>query len=111
MKNNTPNVTSQITRLALIATACCLSACATGSPGVSQYGMGSDRAAIADARNRQDAVISRSELQQNRMQRSDVSEEMDLDAKKRRAGQENAVAPLETFARGSRAVRSILSGW
>jgi len=45
--------------------------------------MGSDSAAIRSSRNRQDAIVSSSELQQHRRQRQNVSEEMDLEQKKK----------------------------
>jgi hypothetical protein len=59
--------------------------CLTGCMGasVASLGMGSDSAAIRSSRNRQDAIVSSSELQQHRRQRQNVSEEMDLEQKKK----------------------------
>ena len=61
-----------------------LAGCAA-PPTVANYGIGSDSAAIRAGRNRSDAIITQSELDQHRRQRTNVSEEMDLEAKKRRA--------------------------
>lgn len=68
-----------------------LASCATGgAPLVGQYASGDDTRALQERRNR--TTLTHSELDQHRRQRQDVSEEMDLDEKKRRS----RLAPLRT---------------
>ena len=59
-----------------------LTACVSG-PSVADYGIGDDSAAVNAGRNRAESQVSQAELEQHRRQRADVSEEMDLEEKKR----------------------------
>ena len=74
------------------------------APTVASYGAGSDSAAIRTGRNRSDAILTEAELEQHRRQRTNVSEEMDLEAKKRRNATDAAmqwITPLERAASGA----------
>lgn len=73
-------------------------------PVAGNYLGGSDVAMIKDSRNRRESVTSEAELYQQRIQRADVSEEMDLVEKKRRA----SLGGLRTFSEGTILVRNII---
>lgn len=67
-----------------VLTALFLTACATAPDNsVSNYAPGDDSAALKAGRNRASAQLSQAELEQHRRQRTNVSEEMDLEEKKR----------------------------
>ncbi|MCP2041829.1 hypothetical protein L1281_002447 [Neisseria sp. HSC-16F19] len=74
-----------------------LTGCATGG-SVGDYGMGDDSAAIKAGRNRASAQLSRAELEQHRRQRANVSEELDLEAKKRRNRRDEIQGGMSTAA-------------
>lgn len=88
---------------AALMSALMLGACATGG-SVGDYAMGDDSAAIKAGRNRASAQVSRAELAQHRRQRTNVSEELDLEAKKRANKQDEVNGTLETVTRGAVAV-------
>lgn len=69
--------------VALSVSVLVLTGCATGGT-VGDYGMGDDSAAIKSGRNKASAQLSRAELEQHRRQRTNVSEELDLESQKRR---------------------------
>lgn len=95
-------------RLSLLLVIATLSSCATGgAPTAGQYAMGSDSAAVKGARNQRASITSDAELAQHRTQRQNVSEEMDLDEKKR----SSSLAPLRTFSEGAGMVRGIMGGY
>lgn len=94
--------------LSLLSVAALLSSCAQGGPPTAgQYRSGSDVAMIKDSRNRRESITSDAELHQHRVQRADVSEEMDLDEKKRRA----SLGGLRTASEASGMVRNIIGGF
>lgn len=95
-------------RLSLLLAIATLFSCATGGPPTAgQYAMGSDSAAIKGARNQRASITSQAELNQHRTQRQNVSEEMDLDEKKR----SSSLSPLRTVSEGAGLVRGILGGY
>ena len=80
----------------------------TSSPTVANYNMGSDSAAIRAGRNRSDAIITQSELDQHRRQRTNVSEEMDLENKKRQQSRDAQNQTLSTLQQGSSLIRGFI---
>ena len=74
-----------------------LTACATQGT-VGDYAMGDDSAAIKGARNREVAQLSQAELTQHRRQRANVSEELELEAQKRKNKQDEVRGNLGTAA-------------
>ena len=80
----------------------------TTAPTVANYNMGSDSAAIRAGRNRSDAIISQSELDQHRRQRQNVSEEMDLEAKKRNQASQSRNQTLSTMQQGASLIRGFV---
>ena len=58
-------------------------------PTIAGLGAGSDSAYLNATRGRSDAYVSRSQAEQYSRQRSQVSEEMDLEQKKKRHFREN----------------------
>lgn len=89
--------------IAALLSAVLLSACATGG-SVGDYAMGDDSAAIKSGRNKASAQLSRAELAQHRRQRANVSEELDLEAKKRANKRDEVNSSLDTVTRGAVAV-------
>lgn len=83
------------TLTALSLAAFILTGCATGG-SVGDYGIGDDSAAIKAGRNKESAQLSRAELEQHRRQRTNVSEELDLESKKRRNKREEIDGTLGT---------------
>ena len=83
--------------LLVCALAVSLTGCATQGT-VGDYAMGDDSAAIKGARNREVAQISQAELAQHRRQRADVSEELELEAQKRRNKQDEIRGNMGTAA-------------
>lgn len=67
---------------ALTMAAVLLTGCATGG-SVGDLAIGDDSAAVKAGRNRQEAQLSRAELEQHRRQRTNVSEELALEREKR----------------------------
>lgn len=61
----------------------CLNSCTTGGPTVASLGAGSDAAYLNSTRGRSDAQISEQQARQYSRQRSQVSEEMQLEQQKR----------------------------
>lgn len=91
-----------------------LSGCmATGGGGssVGDYAMGDDSATIKKGRNRASAQVSRAELAQHRRQRANVSEELDLEDKKRRNKKRQVDGSLGTTNRFVNTIRNIRWGW
>lgn len=84
-----------------------LTGCATGGGGVGDYAMGDDSAALSSARNRREAQVSRAQLDQHRRQRTDVSEEIDLQDKKRRAKKAEIDGSMDTVRQGVGTIGSI----
>jgi len=84
--------------LTLIVLFSALVGCQT-SPTVARYGMGDDSAAIKGSRNRQQAIVTDSELDQHRRQRANVAEEMDLEEKKRQRTLNNLATPADAVRR------------
>lgn len=80
---------------AAMLSAVVLTGCATGG-SVGDYAMGDDSAAVKAGRNRASAQLSRAELEQHRRQRANVSEELDLEAKKRRNKREEISGTMGT---------------
>ena len=66
--------------IVLTASAVLLTGCATGG-SVGDMAIGDDSTAIKAGRNRAEAQLSRAELDQHRRQRTNVSEELDLEQK------------------------------
>lgn len=86
-----------------LASACSLfTSCATNGTVAGQYGSGDDARYVQERRNR--TAVTQSELAQHRRQRTDVSEEMDLDEKKRRS----QLGGLRTVYEGTSLVRGIM---
>ena len=101
---------------ALIAAAV-LAGCATGG-SVGDYAMGDDSAAIKKGRNRASAQVSQAELTQHRRQRTNTSEELDLEAKKRRNKKDEMDGTMDTVNSGLGTVnnavgtiRNLRLGW
>lgn len=70
----------------VLASAALLSGCmatTSGGGSVGDYAIGDDSTAIKQGRNRASAQLSRAELEQHRRQRTNVSEELDLESKKK----------------------------
>lgn len=63
-----------------------------------QYAIGDDSAAIKGGRNKASAQLTKAELDQHRRQRTNVSEEMDLEKQKRRNSQEKVNGGMNTAA-------------
>lgn len=104
----------QLLTPACIVAVALLSGCmATGSGGssVGDYAMGDDSAAIKQGRNRASAQVSRSELEQHRRQRTNVSEELDLEDKKRRNKKRQVDGTLGTTNKFVNTIRNIRWGW
>ena len=92
--------------LALTLTAVVLTGCATGG-SVGDYAMGDDSAAIKAGRNRESAQLSRAELEQHRRQRTNVSEELDLEQKKRSNKQQQVGGAMGTIIGGAATVGAV----
>lgn len=73
-----------------------LTGCVASGPSVGDYAIGDDSAAIKGGRNRAEAQLSKAELEQHRRQRQNVSEEIDLEAKKRQNSQEKVNGGLRS---------------
>ena len=85
-----------------------LSACVSdGGLGVGDYAMGDDSAAINAGRNRAEAQVSRAQLEQHRRQRTNVSEEIDLAEKKRKAKHSGMRDNMGTVAAGAATVTGV----
>ena len=73
-----------------------LTGCVASGPSVGDYAIGDDSAAIKGGRNKASAQLTKAELDQHRRQRTNVSEELDLEAKKRQNSQEKVNGGLRT---------------
>ena len=80
-----------------IVAALMLAGCVSSGPSVGDYAIGDDSAAIKGGRNRKEAQLTKAGLEQHRRQRTNVSEEMDLEAKKRQNSQEKVNGGLRTM--------------
>ena len=76
--------------IVLTASAVLLTGCATGG-SVGDMAIGDDSTAIKAGRNRAEAQLSRAELDQHRRKRTNVSEELDLEQKKRSTNNNKSV--------------------
>ena len=83
----------------LLTASVLLTGCATGG-SVGDYAMGDDSAAIKGGRNKASAQLSRAELDQHRRQRTNVSEELDLESKKRQNKQDEIRGTMGTVGQG-----------
>ena len=81
--------------IVLTASAVLLTGCATGG-SVGDMAIGDDSTAVKAGRNRAEAQLSRSELEQHRRQRTNVSEELDLEQKKRSNKQQQVGGAMGT---------------
>ena len=79
-----------------LVTAVLLTGCVASGPSVGDYAIGDDSAAIKGGRNKASAQLTKAELDQHRRQRTNVSEELDLEAKKRQNAQEKVNVGLRT---------------
>jgi hypothetical protein len=79
-----------------LVTAVLLTGCVASGPSVGDYAIGDDSAAIKGGRNKASAQLTKAELDQHRRQRTNVSEELDLEAKKRQNSQEKVNGGLRT---------------
>ena len=93
--------------LAAVLSAFLLSACVSGGTTVGDYAMGDDSAALNASRNRAESQVSRAELEQHRRQRTDVSEEIDLAEKKRKAKHSGLRDNMGTVAAGAATVTGV----
>ena len=82
--------------IVLTASAVLLTGCATGG-SVGDMAIGDDSTAIKAGRNRAEAQLSRAELEQHRRQRTNVSEELDLEQKKRSNKQQQIGGAMGTI--------------
>jgi len=82
----------------------CMATTSGGSVG--EYAIGDDSTAIKKGRNRASAQLSRAELEQHRRQRTNVSEEMDLEAKKRRLQRDELHDNMGTASSAVNLIRS-----
>ena len=85
-----------------------LAACASPN-SVGNYAIGDDSAAISAGRNRAEAQVSRAQLEQHRRQRANVSEEIDLERKKRKNQHEGIRDTMGTAAGGIGLIHGIKS--
>lgn len=74
---------------------------------VGDYAIGDDSTAIKQGRNRASAQLSRAELEQHRRQRTNVSEELDLESKKRRAQRDELNDNMGTAGSAVNLIRSL----
>lgn len=79
----------------------------TGGGSVSEYAIGDDSTVIKKGRNRASAQLSRAELEQHRRQRTNVSEELDLEAKKRRMQRDELHDNMGTAGSAINLIRSL----
>ncbi|MBR5939837.1 MAG: hypothetical protein IKZ88_01145 [Neisseriaceae bacterium] len=93
--------------LAAVLSAFLLSACVSGGMTTGDMAMGDDSAALNASRNRAESQVSRAELEQHRRQRTDVSEELDLAEKKRRAKHSGLRDNMGTVAAGAATVTGV----
>jgi hypothetical protein len=83
--------------------------CVTTNNSVGDYAIGDDSAMIKSGRNRESAQISRAELEQHRRQRTNVSEELDLESKKRGNRRREIDGNLGTAAQATGLVGGIMN--
>lgn len=79
----------------------------SGGGSVGDYAIGDDSTAIKKGRNRASAQLSRAELEQHRRQRTNVSEELDLEAKKRRMQRDELHDNMGTAGSAINLIRSL----
>lgn len=79
----------------------------TGGGSVGEYAIGDDSTVIKKGRNRASAQLSRAELEQHRRQRTNVSEELDLEAKKRRMQRDELHDNMGTAGSAINLIRSL----
>lgn len=95
----------------VIAASALLAGCATttakSGSTVADYEIGDDSTVIKKGRNRASAQLSRSELEQHRRQRTNVSEELDLEAKKRRNKRDEVDGNMGTASKAVDLIRNI----
>jgi hypothetical protein len=82
--------------LITVLAATLLGGCVASGPSVGDYAIGDDSAAIKGGRNKASAQLTKAELDQHRRQRTNVSEELDLEKQKRRNSQEKVNGGLNT---------------
>ncbi|MDO5653029.1 MAG: hypothetical protein Q4G39_02890 [Brachymonas sp.] len=75
---------------------------------VGDYAMGDESAAIKKGRNRASAQVSQAELAQHRRQRTNASEELDLEAKKRRNKRDEMEGSMGTVNQGLGTVNNVI---
>ena len=92
--------------IVLTASAVLLTGCATGG-SVGDMAIGDDSTAIKAGRNRAEAQLSRAELEQHRRQRTNVSEELDLEQKKRSNKQQQIGGAMGTIIGGAATVGAV----
>ena len=92
--------------IVLTASAVLLTGCATGG-SVGDMAIGDDSTAVKAGRNRAEAQLSRSELEQHRRQRTNVSEELDLEQKKRSNKQQQVGGAMGTIIGGAATVGAV----
>lgn len=92
--------------IVLTASAVLMTGCATGG-SVGDMAIGDDSTAIKAGRNRAEAQLSRAELEQHRRQRTNVSEELDLEQKKRRNKQQQIGGAMGTVAAGAATIGAV----
>ena len=92
--------------IVLTASAVLLTGCATGG-SVGDMAIGDDSTAVKAGRNRAEAQSSRSELEQHRRQRTNVSEELDLEQKKRSNKQQQVGGAMGTIIGGAATVGAV----
>lgn len=95
----------------VLASAALLAGCSAttsgGGSSVGDYAIGDDSAAIKKGRNRASAQISRAELEQHRRQRTNTSEELDLEAKKRHNKRDEVEGNMGTANKAVDLIRNI----
>lgn len=92
-----------------LAVAFVLSGCVASGPSVGDYAIGDDSAAIKGGRNRASAQITKAEIEQHRRQRANVSEELDLESKKRNNSQEKVNGGIRNANSGISTVNNVLN--
>ncbi|MDO4794407.1 MAG: hypothetical protein Q4A28_00480 [Brachymonas sp.] len=100
----------QLSMIVLASTALlggCMATTSGGGGSVGEYAIGDDSTVIKKGRNRASAQLSRAELEQHRRQRTNVSEELDLEAKKRRMQRDELHDNMGTAGSAINLIRSL----
>lgn len=92
--------------IVLTASAVLLTGCATGG-SVGDMAIGDDSTAVKAGRNRAEAQLSRAELEQHRRQRTNVSEEIDLESKKRQNKRNEIGGTMGTIIGGAATIGAV----